>query len=48
MESVLKHTLNYSGTVQPVKQSVDASGNPIEDANGPVYEPDGRPPRQRE
>jgi RHS repeat-associated protein len=34
-------SLTYSGTVQPVKQSVDANGDPIEDANGPVYEANG-------
>ncbi|WP_162257525.1 DNRLRE domain-containing protein [Phycicoccus sp. Soil802] len=36
-------SLTYSGTVQPVKQSVDANGDPIEDENGPVYETNGAP-----
>ena len=36
-------SLSYSGTVQPVKQSVDANGDPIEDENGPVYETNGAP-----
>jgi RHS repeat-associated protein len=34
-------SLTYSGTVQPVRQSVDTNGDPIEDENGPVYEADG-------
>lgn len=34
--------LTYSGTVQPVKQRLDANGDPEADENGnPVYDPDG-------